>query len=30
MRPQTYIFETTDLYNARNIPKVIYCIHALK
>ena len=26
---QCFIFETTDLYNKKNIPKVIYCIHAL-
>ena len=24
-----FIFELTDLYNKKNIPKVIYCIHAL-
>lgn len=23
------MFETTDLYNKKNIPKVIYCVHAL-
>lgn len=28
-REQTFIFETNDLYQAKNIPKVIYCIHAL-
>ncbi|KAI5780019.1 hypothetical protein EDC01DRAFT_620890 [Geopyxis carbonaria] len=27
--PDIFIFETTDLYNKKNIPKVIYCIHAL-
>ncbi|KLO15676.1 hypothetical protein SCHPADRAFT_902188 [Schizopora paradoxa] len=27
--PECFIFETTDLYNKKNIPKVIYCIHAL-
>jgi hypothetical protein len=26
---QIFIFETTDLYDKKNIPKVIYCIHAL-
>lgn len=26
---QSFIFEFTDLYNKKNIPKVIYCIHAL-
>lgn len=24
-----FIFELTDLYDKKNIPKVIYCIHAL-
>ncbi|KAH8830869.1 ras GTPase-activating protein [Flagelloscypha sp. PMI_526] len=24
-----FVFELTDLYNKKNIPKVIYCIHAL-
>ncbi|KZV69162.1 hypothetical protein PENSPDRAFT_753609 [Peniophora sp. CONT] len=27
--PESFIFETTDLYNKKNLPKVIYCIHAL-
>ncbi|RXK36438.1 hypothetical protein M231_06282 [Tremella mesenterica] len=27
--PETFIFEVTDLYNKRNIPKVIFCIHVL-
>ncbi|OLL24588.1 Ras GTPase-activating-like protein rng2 [Neolecta irregularis DAH-3] len=27
--PEIFRFETTDLYNKKNIPKVIYCIHAL-
>ena len=27
--PQIFLFEFTDLYNKKNIPKVIYCIHAL-
>lgn len=27
--PEIFFFETTDLYNKKNIPKVIYCIHAL-
>lgn len=27
---QTFIFELTDLYNKRNIPKVIFCIHVLR
>ncbi|ODQ50264.1 hypothetical protein SAICODRAFT_73541 [Saitoella complicata NRRL Y-17804] len=27
--PELFRFETTDLYDKRNIPKVIYCIHAL-
>lgn len=26
---QIFIFELTDLYDKKNIPKVIYCIHAL-
>lgn len=26
---QIFLFELTDLYNKKNIPKVIYCIHAL-
>jgi len=25
-----FIFELTDLYNKKNLPKVIYCIHALR
>ncbi len=25
-----FIFETTDLYNKKNMPKVIYCIHVLR
>ena len=25
-----FIFELTDLYEKKNIPKVIYCIHALR
>ncbi|KAL1747468.1 hypothetical protein HDZ31DRAFT_31879 [Schizophyllum fasciatum] len=28
--PEGFIFELTDLYNKKNIPKVIYCIHALR
>ena len=28
--PQGFIFELTDLYEKKNIPKVIYCIHALR
>lgn len=28
--PETFIFETTDLYNKKNVPKVIYCIHILR
>ena len=28
--PQIFLFETTDLYEKKNIPKVIYCIHALR
>ncbi|KAJ3397220.1 hypothetical protein HDU92_000100 [Lobulomyces angularis] len=27
--PEVFIFETLDLYEKKNIPKVIYCIHAL-
>ncbi|RKP27978.1 hypothetical protein SYNPS1DRAFT_26408 [Syncephalis pseudoplumigaleata] len=27
--PESFIFELTDLYDKKNIPKVIYCIHAL-
>ncbi|KAF7729125.1 hypothetical protein EC973_004893 [Apophysomyces ossiformis] len=27
--PQIFWFELTDLYDKKNIPKVIYCIHAL-
>ncbi|WVQ98721.1 hypothetical protein IAU59_005852 [Kwoniella sp. CBS 9459] len=27
--PETFIFELTDLYNKKNIPKVIFCIHIL-
>jgi hypothetical protein len=27
--PELFIFELTDLYDKKNIPKVIYCIHAL-
>ncbi|KAK9451867.1 uncharacterized protein V1518DRAFT_409778 [Limtongia smithiae] len=27
--PELFRFELTDLYNKKNIPKVIYCIHAL-
>lgn len=26
---QIFRFETLDLYNAKNLPKVIYCLHAL-
>jgi Ras GTPase-activating-like protein IQGAP2/3 len=25
-----FIFELTDLYDKKNLPKVIYCIHALR
>ncbi|KAF9976681.1 hypothetical protein BGZ73_008078 [Actinomortierella ambigua] len=28
--PEIFIFELTDLYDKKNIPKVIYCIHALR
>jgi hypothetical protein len=28
-RPQIFRFETVDLYDAKNLPKVVYCIHAL-
>jgi Ras GTPase-activating-like protein IQGAP2/3 len=28
--PQGFIFELTDLYEKKNLPKVIYCIHALR
>ncbi|KAJ3204628.1 hypothetical protein HDU82_005707 [Entophlyctis luteolus] len=27
--PEIFFFETTDLYEKKNFPKVIYCIHAL-
>lgn len=27
--PEVFLFELTDLYDKKNIPKVIYCIHAL-
>ncbi|KAF8195779.1 hypothetical protein K438DRAFT_1968278 [Mycena galopus ATCC 62051] len=27
--PEGFIFELTDLYDKKNVPKVIYCIHAL-
>ncbi|PVZ98470.1 hypothetical protein BB558_005524 [Smittium angustum] len=27
--PKLFYFELTDLYNAKNIPRVIYCIHSL-
>ncbi|KAI8914600.1 hypothetical protein EDD86DRAFT_186564 [Gorgonomyces haynaldii] len=27
--PEIFLFELTDLYEKKNIPKVIYCIHAL-
>ncbi|KAI0053622.1 ras GTPase-activating protein [Auriscalpium vulgare] len=27
--PESFIFELTDLYEKKNMPKVIYCIHAL-
>lgn len=27
--PETFIFELTDLYDKKNIPKVIFCIHTL-
>ncbi|EPQ59223.1 hypothetical protein GLOTRDRAFT_34245 [Gloeophyllum trabeum ATCC 11539] len=27
--PETFVFELTDLYEKKNLPKVIYCIHAL-
>ena len=27
--PDVFVFELTDLYDKKNIPKVIYCIHAL-
>jgi hypothetical protein len=29
-KKQGFIFELTDLYEKKNIPKVIYCIHALR
>jgi Ras GTPase-activating-like protein IQGAP2/3 len=28
--PEVFAFELTDLYDKKNIPKVIYCIHALR
>ncbi|THH19788.1 hypothetical protein EW146_g1464 [Bondarzewia mesenterica] len=27
--PESFIFELTDLYEKKNFPKIIYCIHAL-
>ena len=27
---QCFIFELTDLYEKKNFPKVVYCIHALR
>ncbi|KAF9221951.1 ras GTPase-activating protein [Gyrodon lividus] len=27
--PECFIFELTDLYEKKNLPKVIYCVHAL-
>jgi len=27
--PENFVFELTDLYDKKNIPKVIYCLHAL-
>jgi hypothetical protein len=27
---QSFVFDTIDLYEKKNIPKVIYCIHALR
>ncbi|KAH6591602.1 hypothetical protein BASA50_008576 [Batrachochytrium salamandrivorans] len=27
--PEVFFFELTDLYDRKNIPKVIYCVHAL-
>jgi hypothetical protein len=27
--PEVFFFELIDLYDKKNIPKVIYCIHAL-
>lgn len=27
--PDNFVFELTDLYDKKNIPKVIYCLHAL-
>lgn len=27
--PEVFLFETLDLYEKKNVPKVIYCIHAL-
>jgi len=27
---QGFVFELTDLYEKKNLPKVIYCIHALR
>ncbi len=29
-RSKGFIFELTDLYEKKNFPKVIYCIHALR
>ena len=28
--PDLFLFELTDVYDKKNIPKVIYCIHALR
>lgn len=28
--PKNFIFETIDLYEKKNLPKVIFCIHSLR
>lgn len=28
--PQTFLPETTDIYDKKNMPRAIYCIHALR
>jgi hypothetical protein len=28
--PKSFIFETIDLYEKKNLPKVIFCVHSLR
>lgn len=30
LSPQTFFPETTDIYDKKNMPRVVYCIHALR